>query len=90
MATYRPFLRIWKEGKQNRDHDGFQRHLGFEDIFPNGVKTTIHAGAPNNASGEEILGNDIIRMVEVTYTIEEDQKMERPESCESDIGAEQV
>jgi hypothetical protein len=82
VATYRPLLRILKAGPKGRDSEGYKRHLGLEDLFVNGVKTTIHANGHNNASGEEILGNDIVRMVEIT--VEETHKRERPESCTSE------
>lgn len=79
IATYRPLLRILKDGPKGRDSEGCKRHIGLEELFINGVRTTVHANGHNNASGEEILGNDIVRMVEIT--VEETHKIERPESC---------
>jgi len=82
VATYRPLLRILKDGSKDRDSEGFKRHIGLEELFMNGVTTTIHVGGLNNASGEGILGNDIVRMVEIT--VEETHKAERSESWSSE------
>lgn len=87
VATYTPLLQLLRRrgaSSDDREIDDFKRYMDLDEIFGNGVHTTIQGNATlhNNASRENILGNDIHRLVEIT--VKESRMGESVWSCDSE------